>query len=354
MRFLPLTLVLAVLALAAMPAIGHSQTPSPSPTPQATSDIVLLTDKDSYVFGESATISIRNDGPVAYTIPLQMECHLRFEDMATGRDIQVAGHCDLIGDAQPLQPGATLTVFSQWPLDECTEPALFCLFFRPLPTGQYRISGSLTSVDRTRKSDFSKTISITGPQFTNDVKVVLAPAAGTPGAVSISLRNDGSRDYTIPGSPGCYLRFYRPDGFRFFVPPVREGCVGQPDTISPGESVTSVPAWDLGECSSVSITFCESSTPLPTGDYTIGASFQSVDNQAFSESSAVQPVPLPVLVIESELPTPVRTPAIFPELGGTPDDGGSSWINVLTALAITGGLLALATFLIARRRATSH
>jgi hypothetical protein len=347
MRTLPLALVLAILPLVAASATVQAQ--SPSPTPQVTSDVVVVTDKDSYVFGETATVSLRNDGSIPYRVPLQLGCNLSYKDAATERSIIVVGHCDLVGDADPLEPGGTVDALINWRLTECVEPGFFCTLFRPLPSSQYTISGSLVSVDGTSRSNFTKTVSITGPEFTSDVKVVLSRATSNPNAVAIQVRNDSTREYLTRNMDGCWLRFYRPDGFRFDV----SGAACDFDdtvTVSPGATVTVISAWNLDECDQQVVPYCSQSVPLAPGDYTVRASMYSVDNQAYSESSAVQTVPLPAQITASPTPTSVRTPAIFPELGGPPVGGGSSLTDVVAALVVAGGLLALATYLAARNR----
>jgi hypothetical protein len=313
-----------VVLLGAATGRGHADTPTPSPPPQVTSDIVVVMD-DSYGPGDVATITVRNDGDVAYRVWAQPECIPDFKD-STGRLFVVVAHCDIAGySPDPLDPGETVVLLSEWHLMECIEPGFFCWAVRPLATGDYTVFGSMDSVDGQYRAEFSKTISITGPQFTSDVKlsfmlvVTDPPVPGDTFPVAIELRNAGQREYRYALTPGCYLRFYNPDGYRFTAPGAIPCDTTAEDTISPGEAVTAVAGWNRDECTEFGpSSTCLTTAVLPPGTYTVKGALWSVDEQAYAEFSNT-------LAIQAAqaTPSPTPTPKDFPKSGGAPAGGGA-------------------------------
>lgn len=324
--------------------------PTPTPVPVITSDIAILMN-DAYGLGESASIAIRNDGAVPYKYSAYQEaCSLTYSD-ATGRRFQIppATHCDLPQETE-IAPGQTVTVLSKWGLDECTLPGFFCFGARPLPTGQYTIAGSLRSVDGSRRAEFSKTISVTGPQFTSDIQLLLgvaiiidpAPPGGSP--VIIALRNDGPTSYTLPRDAECYLVFTPPAGNIFTIPPASHCDINATGVISPGETVNVIGSWNRDECTEFGADGCLQSEPLPAGDYVISGALWSVDKQKYAEFSKT-------LTIAAATSSGSNSGAtMLPNLGGPPDgsDDQGWWLMATGLVTVWAGTVMLA---IARRRA---
>ncbi|HSP54378.1 MAG TPA: hypothetical protein VLS25_02225, partial [Dehalococcoidia bacterium] len=315
---------------------ARADTPTPAPTPQVTDDIELVVN-DAYTTGDVASISIRNDGDIAYRVPIQPECLPEFKD-TTGRAIGVEAHCDLPGySSDTLDPGESLVLLSNWPLTECIDVGFSCFADRPLATGDYSISGSLDSVDGLHRAVFSKTIHITGPQFTSDVAVTLSDVvSGDVHSSTIRLRNDGQREYRYAPSPQCSLRFHKPDGYLFSIPIVGTSPCDHEDTISPGESVTVLTGWNRDECVEFGPgSTCTKAVPLPPGTYTVKGALWSADKQAYAEFSntiAIQAIPTPTPGVPS------------PTLGGFPKSGGPTgqerpWRMAVNWLEYAGAML---------------
>jgi hypothetical protein len=330
--------IVAVVLLAATTGRVHADTPTPTPAPQVTSDIVVVMD-DSYENGDIATISIRNDGDVAYRVWAQPACLPDFKD-STGRLFVVVAHCDIAGySPDPLDPGETVVLLSAWYLRECIEPGFSCFAVRPLATGDYTVFGSLDSVDGLYRAEFSKTVHITGPQFTSDVKldflvvVTDPPVPGDTFPVTIELRNTGQREYRYALTPGCYLRFYRPDGYRFTATGAIPCDTTNEDTISPGETVRAVAGWNRDECTEFGqASTCLKAAALAPGTYTVKGDLWSADKQAYAEFSntlVIQPAQAP------PSPSPwTKVYKDFPITGGPPDGGSTSASSAAATVAL--------------------
>jgi hypothetical protein len=326
-------LTLGIMVIAGTPRHANADTPTPSPTPQVTSDLVVVMD-GSYLPGDLATISLRNDGNVAYRVPLQPECNPKFKD-STGRAIVVVSHCDVIGDkADPLDPGESIVLIADWPLTECTEPGFSCGAIRPLPTGDYTVFGSLDSVDGQHRAEYSKTVSITGPHFTSDIELsvfylITDPPLPGPIPVYIELRNKGQVDYTLKGTPGCYLRFLDPAGHSFSIPPAASCDDSAEDTISPGEVIIVVGDWKRDECTEFGPAgSCVATRPLASGNYVISGALYSADKQSYAEFTFT------MAILAATAPSP--TAKVLPDLGGPSGDAGPP---VGGAVALAFGVL---------------
>ena len=220
----------ALLAATSLAAVAWSGGEAGASEPVVTSDIVLI-GEDAFEVGESAQFSMRNDGEVPYRYAEhQPQCGLTYED-ASGRRFEIppAVHCDLPQETD-IAPGETIAVIQSWQLDECTEPGFFCYGVRPLESGDYTISGSLLSADGTKRAEFSKTVAITGPTFTNDITATFGVIVSDPPTgeipVFLTLRNHGNVAYQV-WTEECGLRLTKPDGRRVFIP-VDRNCGGSP------------------------------------------------------------------------------------------------------------------------------
>lgn len=306
--------------------------------PVVTSDIVLVAE-DSYGLGDRATLAIRNDGDVPYVYhQIQQGCYFTYKD-AAGRAFQIppATHCDLPQETQ-IAPGQTVTVLTGWSLDECTIPGFFCFSNRPLPSGDYTISGSLNSADVTKRAEFSKTISITGPTFTSDITaafggVVSDPPAGVP-PVFLELFNHGSVNYAIGPDP-CFLQFHRPDGHLFLVPRSYSCVDDATHSLAAGSSLRAFTDWKLDECTqSGQNGACLTAVPLPPGVYTVTGALWSAGGASYAEFSASY------TVFAAPSPSPKVTPVGLPRDGGPPGTGGGARPGALAlgiVLALAGG-----------------
>jgi hypothetical protein len=339
-----ISFAVAALAIALCTSSGASaDTPTPSPTPQPSSDIVLVMN-DSYTSPEVATISLRNDGQVAYTYnPAQPQCDLKYAVAGGGREFRIpsAVHCDLPGQTAELAPGASVQV-AQWDLSECTIPGFFCMAVRPLETGQYTISGSLRSTDGQLRAQFSKTVSITGPAFTTteivpSLGVIVSdpPQTGGPPAY-IRLTNASQRPYSLPRNTVCSMDFLNPDGF-ILVIPQQLGCDDTTvDTLAAGSFVDIVQNWKFDKCTDFGAGVCVKSERLPAGNYGVSGALWSVDKTTYAEFTLAFAVPA--------APSPP-----LPNTGGPPSAASTdSWIAIAAGLAMS--LLSLAGIVVARSR----
>ncbi|HUF54914.1 MAG TPA: hypothetical protein VMR52_14285 [Dehalococcoidia bacterium] len=324
--------------------------------PEVTDDIVLLGD-DAFVNGDAAEFTMRNDGDVAYLYQkYQPQCGLIYRD-ASQRMFQIpsAVHCDLPEQAE-IAPGETVTVFNGWKLDECTLTGFFCMDIRPLSSGDYTISGSLLSADGTKRAEFSKTVSITGPTFTDDITAAFGVIVSDPPTglqpLFLTLFNSSSIAYTLP-QPGCYLRFRMPDGLHF-VPNPPLPCDGVTEsTLAPDGRVDVMSGWMLDACTEFGLNnTCAVARPLPPGVYTVDGAVWSEDGGSYSEFSASYTIQTPAA---TPSPTPQPSPGDFPRTGGEAGGGHGGPDVVLTGLAfaVFGALTAILAARNASRRERS-
>lgn len=341
----------ALVAAFAALAINWSTATAHASGAVITSDIVLVVE-DSYDLGDRATLAIRNDGDVPYVYrKFQQACAFTYKD-ANGRSFQIppATHCDLPEETE-IAPGATVTVLTNWFLDECTLPGFFCFGVRPLPTGAYTISGALQSVGGEKRAEFSKTISITGPRFTTtDISIGFGVIVSDPPTgelpVFISLFNNGSAGYTVP-QPLCYLRFVTPAGRGFSIPPAAQCDDVTERVLAPGGRLDVVTGWKLDECAQFGISECLTAQPLPPGVYTVSGALWSEDGQSYAEFSGTYTIIAPA-------PTPVPTHiTVLPRTGGPAEGGAPGTARGMFALGAALALLGASLILAGATRAAA-
>lgn len=138
-------ILLAWMATAGWPdSIDHTSADQVASDANNRSDIQFALD-DSYLFDGIVEVQIANTGNVPYLYnSIFPACFLSYQDH-TGSEFLIppGTHCDQIKWVE-ITPGETVTLFT-WGLNQCLVDTWGCFYSRPLPPGQYTISGQFES-----------------------------------------------------------------------------------------------------------------------------------------------------------------------------------------------------------------
>lgn len=156
---LPVLLLVGLVALSGCTTAGRTVDALPSTTPSPASSTSISADSEpvpelQFVFddevymGDAVRLRLRNVGERAYIYrTTYAACELTYTD-ADGREFLIppGTHCDQVSRAT-IKPGHTVSLFA-WRLNECVKDRWGCVRSRPLPPGDYTITGQFSPVGK--------------------------------------------------------------------------------------------------------------------------------------------------------------------------------------------------------------